>query len=203
MGNDAETSSSASRGLAPFLKWSGWVVFVLTVLMVVAVVSLALWFRASPPKLWISVWIAAIAGTFVVGVRYGPWSGFGLVLLATGVFALWWMTILPSNDRDWQPDVAELLTAEVDPDDSSRVMLHSRPRDLPVAAAVGPACATMGARTASCTVSTAYAVRAPRQQTSSRPWKRQTRREAERPSYPQVRRLGYSAACDWEIRRQA
>jgi hypothetical protein len=118
-------SSSAPRRLAPFLKWSGWVVLVLTALIVAAVISMALWFRASPPQLWIALWIAAIAGALVGGVRYGPWSGFGLVVLATGIFALWWMTIQPSNDRDWQPDVAQLLTAAFDPDDPSRVVLRN------------------------------------------------------------------------------
>jgi hypothetical protein len=35
------------------------------------------------------------------------------------------MTIQPSNDRDWKPDVARLLTAEIDPDDPSRVFLRN------------------------------------------------------------------------------
>jgi hypothetical protein len=125
MGNDAKMSSSAPRRLAPLVKWSGWVVLVMTALMAALVVSSALWFRASPPQVWIGLWIAAIAGTVWAGVRYGPWSGFGLVLVACGVFALWWMTIQPSNDRDWQPDVAQLLTAEFDPGDPSRVLLRN------------------------------------------------------------------------------
>jgi hypothetical protein len=118
-------TSAAPRRLAPLVKWSGWVVLVLTALMAALVVSSALWFRASPPQLWIALWIAAIAGALVAGVRYGPWSGFGLVIMATGIFALWWMTIQPSNDRDWQPDVAQLLTAAFDPDDPSRVVLRN------------------------------------------------------------------------------
>ncbi len=118
-------SSSAARRLAPLLKWGGWILLVLTALTVAAVVSMALSFRASPPQLWIALWIAVIAGAFVAAVRYGPWSGLGLVFLATGVFALWWMTIAPSNDRDWQPDVAQLLTAEFDPNDPSRVLLRN------------------------------------------------------------------------------
>jgi uncharacterized membrane protein (DUF441 family) len=81
--------SSAPRRLAPLVNWSGWVVLVLTVLMVAAVVSMALWFRASPPQLWIALWIAALAGALFAGVRFGPWSGLGLVVVAAGVFALW------------------------------------------------------------------------------------------------------------------
>jgi hypothetical protein len=118
-------SPSAHRKIVPLLWWGGWGVLILTALTVAVVVSMALSFRASPPQLWIALWIAALAGAMIAAVRYGPWSGLGLVLIATGVFALWWMTILPSNDRDWQPDVAELLTAEVDPDDPSRVVVRN------------------------------------------------------------------------------
>jgi hypothetical protein len=96
-----DTNRSVYRKFAPILWWGCWILLVLTAR------------------------IAALAGAIVAGVHYGPWSGLGLVLLATGVFALWWMTILPSNDRDWQPEVAELLTAEVDPDDPSRVILRN------------------------------------------------------------------------------
>jgi hypothetical protein len=96
---------------------------VVTVIGLAVVVSAALWFRASPAPLWIGLWLATLAGALAAAVRKGPLAGLGLALLATGVFALWWMTILPSNDRDWQPDVARLLTAEFDPDDPSRVVL--------------------------------------------------------------------------------
>jgi hypothetical protein len=113
------------KRIVPLLWWGGWVALILTALMVAAVVSMALWFRASPPQLWIALWIAALAGALAVGVQYGPWSGLGIVLAASGFFALWWMTIQPSNERDWQPDVAELLTAEFDPDDPSRIVLHN------------------------------------------------------------------------------
>jgi hypothetical protein len=36
--------------------------------------------------------------------------------LASLTLAAWWVTITPSNDRNWQPDVARLPTAEIDGD---------------------------------------------------------------------------------------
>jgi len=110
---------------ATLLRWTGWFLFLVTAFALGSVVSAALWFRASPAVLWMGLWLATLAGAVVAGARYGPFRGFGFVLAATGVFALWWMTILPSNDRDWQPDVAELLMAEFDPDDPSRVVLRN------------------------------------------------------------------------------
>jgi hypothetical protein len=79
---------------------------------------------------------------------FGPWasgvgaaglavSGFGLVLallrgrsirpaglvfaIAFGTFCLLWSRVEPSNDRDWQPDVARLARASIDGD---QVTLH-------------------------------------------------------------------------------
>jgi hypothetical protein len=113
------------RTTGPLLWWGGWIVLVLVAVIVLAVVSLALWFRASPPQLWIGLWTLAVLGALVTAVRAGPWAGLGLVLAATGVFALWWTTIQPSNDRVWKPDVAELLTAEFDAGDPTRVVLRN------------------------------------------------------------------------------
>jgi hypothetical protein len=43
-------------------------------------------------------------------------------VLVWGALVLWWSTITPSNDRDWQPDVAVLPSATVDGD---YVTLHN------------------------------------------------------------------------------
>jgi hypothetical protein len=120
-----EMNQPAYRKFAPVLWWGGWILFVLTAMIAAAVVSTALWFRASPPYLWIALWIVALAAALLIGVRRSRWSGLGVALMASAVFALWWMTILPSNDRDWQPDVARLLTADFDPNDPSRVVLRN------------------------------------------------------------------------------
>lgn len=114
------------RKLGPRLvRWGAWLFLVLSLLCIGVVVSGALWFQASPPLLWIGLWITVLAGVLTLAVRYGPVAGFGLIIVATGAFSLWWMTILPSNERDWQPDVSQLLTAEVNPDDPSRVVLRN------------------------------------------------------------------------------
>ena len=41
---------------------------------------------------------------------------------AIALLALWWLTIRPSNTRDWQPEVAEAPYAEIDGD---RVVIHN------------------------------------------------------------------------------
>jgi hypothetical protein len=115
----------SGRARWPVLWWAGWVLLVLAALPAAAVVSMALWFQAGPAPLWIAVWIGALVAALVVGLRRGPGAGLIAVLACIAVFSLWWMTILPTNDRDWQPDVAELLTGEIDPDDPDRIVLHN------------------------------------------------------------------------------
>ena len=44
------------------------------------------------------------------------------VFAAFAVVALWWLTLKPSNDRPWQPDVAETAWAEINGDD---VTIHN------------------------------------------------------------------------------
>jgi len=70
--------------------------------------ALALWFDG-PAERWLA---GVLAGGFAVGcvailaiVR--PFRRAALaMLLALGVVIAWWLTIPPSNDRDWSPDVA-------------------------------------------------------------------------------------------------
>jgi hypothetical protein len=54
-----------------------------------------------------------IAG--VVAVRVRPWGRAAVAVFAFFAMVLaWWLTLAPSNDRDWQADVARLPTATLD-----------------------------------------------------------------------------------------
>jgi hypothetical protein len=81
--------------------------------------------------LWYNLPDAMGAGRLAVVLAYPAIGLAGLVLalwyrrvvapllpfaLATGAFLFWWSTIEASNDRHWQPDVAELAAAEIDGD---------------------------------------------------------------------------------------
>jgi hypothetical protein len=57
--------------------------------------------------------LLVIAVTAAVLVR--PWRrAAGAIFVPFAVVLAWWLTIPPSNDRDWQPDVARLPTATFD-----------------------------------------------------------------------------------------
>ncbi|MCK0197882.1 DUF4105 domain-containing protein [Ancylobacter sp. 6x-1] len=82
----------------------------------------ALWFQVVPD------WrIPALVGAMAVALAIG-WLGWRHLLagsvalgLAVLLLAAWWSTILPSNDREWAPDVAHGVTGEVEGED---VTLH-------------------------------------------------------------------------------
>ena len=42
------------------------------------------------------------------------WRAAVIILVPFAVVLGWWLTLAPSNNRDWQPDVARLLTATID-----------------------------------------------------------------------------------------
>jgi hypothetical protein len=103
----------------------GFALFVLVALLAGVVVGLALWFQARPAPLWIALWVGAILGAVWLGWRRGLWTGSSAALAGVAAFAVWWGGIAPTNDRDWQPEVAELLQGETDPADASRITLHN------------------------------------------------------------------------------
>lgn len=82
----------------------------------------ALWYQASEAwrtPLMLGAGLAAMA-LAVQGFRR-PRAGALALVLCGGAVALWWASIPPSNDRDWEADVAHGVTAQIS---GSRVTLH-------------------------------------------------------------------------------
>jgi hypothetical protein len=80
--------------------------------------ALALWFqapfgesvRAAPPAIWTIAVLALLVMALRGRARFA-WPA--LAGLAVAILA-WWSTILPSNGRDWAPDVARTAAARVE-----------------------------------------------------------------------------------------
>ncbi|MGE4441784.1 MAG: DUF4105 domain-containing protein [Desulfomicrobium sp.] len=79
--------------------------------------TLAIYYSNLPPALRLACsgfFALVAAGLVLAGLRKkGRWAWGGFIILFALVFAAWWGLIPPSNDRDWQPDVAVLPWAEV------------------------------------------------------------------------------------------
>lgn len=71
---------------------------------------------------------SAVAWAFVVTVIAalcfvrGAWRKLGVIFAAFALVLAWWLTLKPTNEGDWQPDVAQLGWAEINGDE---VTLHN------------------------------------------------------------------------------
>ena len=98
-------------------RWIGFASLAATVLLIGAWCALAVWFRYAGGELVRGALAAAIAVLALATVTNLVTSRRRLVftiyaVVIALVFA-WWSTICPSNDRDWQPDVARNVTATI------------------------------------------------------------------------------------------
>ncbi len=104
------------------MRWLGRVLGG-TVLVLLTTWAAAAWYFDGPvPALRAPLaggYVVALLATWIFAKRRGR-----AALVTLGGFAVvlaWWLSLRPSNDRDWQPDVAVLPSAEVD---GNRVTVH-------------------------------------------------------------------------------
>jgi hypothetical protein len=101
--------------------WISRALFVVAALGFVAWGALALHYAGPPwgttilPIVWALVALAILAFVQPFGRKAIAVAVAGVVLLG------WWSTLRPSNDRQWQPDVARTPTAEIEGD---RLTIH-------------------------------------------------------------------------------
>lgn len=77
----------------------------------------ALWYRlpfADAGRVAVAIlWGVLMLAAVVLLWRHRRWQGLALAAAGWVALLVWWSTILPSNDRAWQPDVARPMTAEI------------------------------------------------------------------------------------------
>ena len=105
------------------IRWVTALLILLVAIIAVAWAFGAVWFDApfgNANKVLAGV-LAVLSAMALVFVR--PfWRKLGiLVVLFAGVL-IWWLTLSPTNDSDWQPDVAQKAWADIQGDE---VMLHN------------------------------------------------------------------------------
>ncbi|MEL7483839.1 MAG: DUF4105 domain-containing protein [Planctomycetota bacterium] len=93
-------------------------IYVLVVLPLNAWIAGAIYFdalKARPiGKLAAALWFAAIVA---IGILVHPtWIALLLAASLDAGFLAWWLTIKPTHDRDWRPELARMPTAELDHD---------------------------------------------------------------------------------------
>jgi hypothetical protein len=95
-----------------------WILAVPSIIGLALWAALALWYTLPVPELVRYVLVFILAGLAVGGLLAIAMKQKFLVATAPFIFALaatliWWSTISPSNNRNWQEDVAKLPSAEI------------------------------------------------------------------------------------------
>src|SRR4051794_13336401 len=108
MSMDTRRSSFGSRALRGAGRFSAWLV----ALGCAAWAFGALWYDF-PVLSGVIAWGFALAVSAVIILVRGAWRKLGATFLGFAVVLAWWLTLKPSNDRTWQPDVAQTAWAEV------------------------------------------------------------------------------------------
>jgi hypothetical protein len=106
------------HNLVRVIRWVGELLVLLTASIAIAWAFGALWFDApfgNANK--VLAWLLAVASAAVLVFVRPFWRKIGAVaLLFVGVLA-WWLTLKPSNDANWQPDVTQLAWADINGDE--------------------------------------------------------------------------------------
>jgi hypothetical protein len=111
------------RPVQKVLQVIGWIFLAVTILSMIGWASLAIYYSNLPESFRLALTIAFGLISFLVFLVIRP--PMRAVMVFVGIFAIvliWWLTIPPSNSRDWQPDVAVLPYATFNGDN---VTIHN------------------------------------------------------------------------------
>ena len=96
--------------------WPTWLLLVIAVPVLITSVwaAAALWFDAAAEPALAGLLVFSFLGVLTLLLsRIRPWRyAAGAVLAVSCLIGLWWWSLAPANDRDWQADVARLASAE-------------------------------------------------------------------------------------------
>lgn len=105
--------------ISTLFRWLAVLLSILPALWAVGAMHYDFPWPALRPAAAIGLALAFLAA--LIFIR-GAWRKAGALLAGFGLVLAWWLTLQPSNEGDWQPDVAQLGWAEIDGD---QVTLHN------------------------------------------------------------------------------
>jgi len=125
MDTDTPSPTTAPRGAANLplcvLKWIGWVLAWVVALGCIAWSFGALHYDFPVLKSLVA-WVFLLGVIAALVFLRGPMRKLGAMFAAFILVLAWWLTIKPSNEGKWQPDVAQLARADINGD---TVTLHN------------------------------------------------------------------------------
>ena len=112
------TPQSLMKDLVRVIRWVGKLLVIFAAIIAVAWAFGALWFDApfgNANK--VVAGLMAVAAAIALVVVRPFWRKVGALALLFSAALLWWLTLKPSNDGNWQPDVAQLAWADINGDE--------------------------------------------------------------------------------------
>jgi uncharacterized protein DUF4105 len=105
------------------IRWVGALLILLAAIIAIVWAFGAVWFDA-PFGAGNRLAAVLLATTFVLVLIFVRpfWRKVGVITLLFGGVFTWWLTLSPTNDSDWQPDVAQKAWADIQGDE---VTLHN------------------------------------------------------------------------------
>ena len=106
------------KDLVRVIRWVGELLILLTAIIAIAWAFGAVWFDApfgSANK--VLAWVLAVASAAALAFVRPFWREVGAAALLFGGVLAWWLTLSPTNDSDWQPDVAQKAWADIQGDE--------------------------------------------------------------------------------------
>lgn len=110
----AHPATVRTRPRTPILRWLGFGLLVLAIVLGTGWTLLAIWYQAAAD--WRFPAMSGIIAA-AIGLILLAWSGglrlviaWGWLIVMAVVIGLWWSLILPSDSRDWMPEVAHGVT---------------------------------------------------------------------------------------------
>jgi hypothetical protein len=109
--------------MARVLRWIA-LAFVFVIGSIAALWAIGALYFDFPLTAWRGVASIALALLIVSGLVFvgGTWKKIGVLFAAFAMVLAWWFTLQPSNDRPWQPDVAQTAWADIQGDE---VTIHN------------------------------------------------------------------------------
>jgi hypothetical protein len=106
--------------LRRFVRWIGFVLLAIAILLIGVWCSIAIWYRcpAGEPVRGLLAGAILVFALVAVACLATPrrWLALAVYAASFALFLVWWATIRPTNDRNWAPDVARTATATIDGD---------------------------------------------------------------------------------------
>lgn len=103
-----------NEGAARVSKSSGKFLLCAAVVVLGSWTCAALWFWLDASLRWPAFALAGVGALAIIALgRWRPAAAWASLGLAAILVAAWWISIRPSNDRDWAPDVARGVTGEI------------------------------------------------------------------------------------------